>query len=42
MKISIVAAGPGGRDGMTLEAMRAVEESGAVIGAERLLAGIEG
>ena len=42
MKISIVAAGPGGRDGMTLEALRAVEESGAVIGAERLLAGIEG
>ena len=26
MKISIVAAGPGGRDGMTLESLRAVEE----------------
>ena len=41
MRVDIVGAGPGGRAGVTLEGMRALEEAGLVIGARRILEALD-
>ncbi len=41
MRVDIVGAGPGGREGVTLEGMRALKEADLVIGARRILEALD-